>query len=57
MTQIIGCMHQLGQTQKVHVYQILVVGTTDVIIMSLALEKNAMLQVLLSKSKEILPSK
>ena len=29
MTQIIGRMHQLGQTQKVHVYQILVVDFFD----------------------------
>jgi SNF2 family DNA or RNA helicase len=56
-TQIIGRAHRFGQRKKVHVYQILAVGTTDVIITSLAREKNAMLQALLSKSREVVPSK
>ena len=55
--QIIGRAHCFGQRKKVHVYQIVVVSTTDVIIMSLAREKNAMLQALLSKSREVVPSK
>jgi SNF2 family DNA or RNA helicase len=47
----------MGQTKKVHVYQILAVGTTDVIITSLAREKNDMLKALVSHSQEVMPSK
>lgn len=47
--QVIGRAHRLGQEKIVHVYNLLALHTTDVIMASLASGKNDMLQSLLSK--------
>ncbi|KAM6488891.1 P-loop containing nucleoside triphosphate hydrolase protein [Amanita muscaria] len=48
--QIVGRAHRLGQTRPVHVYHLLAIGTTDVIISSMAREKDEMLQALLTRT-------
>ncbi|KAM6488893.1 P-loop containing nucleoside triphosphate hydrolase protein [Amanita muscaria] len=53
--QIIGRAHRLGQTRPVHVYHLLAIGTTDVIISSMAREKNDMLQALLTRTIQQAP--
>ena len=55
--QIVGRAHRLGQTRPVYVYHLLAVGTTDVIISSMAREKNDMLQALLTRTVKQTPGK
>ncbi|KAM6491331.1 P-loop containing nucleoside triphosphate hydrolase protein [Amanita muscaria] len=54
--QIIGRAHRLGQEKPVHVYHLLAVGTTDVIISSMAREKNDMLKALLTRTIKEAPA-
>ena len=56
VVQIIGRAHRYGQKRIVHVYRLLAVGTTDVIMASLAKDKDVMLQALVTKTKAISPS-
>ncbi len=56
MVQIIGRAHRYGQEQIVHVYKLLAVGTTDVIMASLAKDKDVMLQALVTKTEAMNPS-
>ncbi len=57
VVQIIGRAHRYGQERTVHVYKLLAVGTTDVIMASLARDKDVMLQALVTRTQSISPSK
>lgn len=46
--QIIGRVHRLGQKNTVRVYRITALKTTDVVMSSMAREKNEMLEALVS---------
>jgi hypothetical protein len=55
VVQIIGRAHRYGQERTVHVYKLLAVGTTDVIMASLAKDKDVMLQALVTKTYTMSP--
>jgi len=55
VVQIIGRAHRYGQERTVHVYKLLAVGTTDVIMASLAKDKDVMLQALVTKTEAMNP--
>ncbi|KAF8872160.1 hypothetical protein BD779DRAFT_1679866 [Infundibulicybe gibba] len=48
--QIVGRAHRLGQKKQVHVYRLAALGTTDVIMSSLARSKDEMLNALVTKN-------
>ncbi|KAF8881075.1 hypothetical protein BD779DRAFT_1473544 [Infundibulicybe gibba] len=50
--QIIGRAHRLGQKKEVHVYKLAALGTTDVIMSSLARSKDEMLNALVSQNTD-----